>query len=148
MICGTYLLNKVQASLWSFKVLFVNFLQLHSRSLICAVEIFTLVGLKQLTLYVLVRYCLASLWNHSSKSRGSEEEIRRITVLLVLFCVVRRCCYRILLLFELCKMANDHGENEKINKPSEDTVDVASTSFGNTNKLSNQEIFMPFKMQK
>ena len=52
--------------------LFVNFLQLYSRSLICAVEIYTLVGLKQLTL----------------------------------------------------------------------------TSFGNTNKLSNQEIFMLFNMQK
>ena len=39
-------------------------------------------------------------------------------------------------------------EDEKINKPSEDTIDVASTSFGNTNKLSNQEIFMLFKMQK
>ena len=45
-------------------------------------------------------------------------------------------------------MADDHGEDEKINKPSEDTIDVASTSFGNTNKLSNQEIFMLFNMQK
>ena len=36
----------------------------------------------------------------------------------------------------------------EINKPSEDTIDVASTSFGNTNKLSNQEIFMLFKENK
>ena len=28
--------------------------------------------------------------------------------------------------FELCKMTDDHGEDEKINKPSEDTIDVAS----------------------
>ena len=41
----------------------------------------------------------------------------------------------------------DH-EYEKINKPSEDTIDVASTSFGNMDKLSNQEIFMLFKESK
>ena len=41
----------------------------------------------------------------------------------------------------------DH-DYEKINKPSEDTTDVASTSFGNTDKLSNQDIFMLFKENK
>ena len=86
--------------------------------------------------------------HQSREGRKRKSDESRPTILLVLFCVVRRCCYRILLFFELCKMADDHGEDEKINKPSEDTIDVASTSFGNTNKLSNQEIFMLFKMQK
>ena len=53
--------------------------------------------------------------HQSREGRKRKSDESRPTILLMLFCVVRRCCYRILLFFELCKMADDHGEDEKIN---------------------------------
>ena len=93
-------------------------------------------------------YYRCGIIHQSREGRKRKSDESKPTILLVLFCVVCRCCYRMLLFFELWKMTDDHGEDEKIKKPSEDTTDVASISFGNTNKLSNQEIFTLFKMQK